>query len=1090
MSSTRKWRGFGAAKKAAETIVGLLMLAAPADAERSDGLLLRATGVLRYSVDRGTGMSIDLSPNGQTILFDLLGDIYALPISGGHARRLTSGMAWDSFPRFSPDGRLIAFISDRSGLDNLWVMDADGRHLRMVSTNRNVLDEDTPFFMRGPVWTPGGQEIAVRRKALRNPFSYEELWLYNSASGVGHALTGQGRPVDEPAGPTGVAFSQDGKGLVFSTRNPWDRSKTTALWYLDRHSLKRSKLAESEALLSSPTLSPSGQVLVYLATHQDENSFGTTEARRCSLVVAENGGARCKSDEAVAANLGTLRGSTAQWWTWPQGLAFMPNGKAFVASVYGKLERIDLDGTRSPIPFVAHLALGHAPLNRASVLLYDKAIPVRQLGALEVDARGKLVVFGALGDIWIKRVGDVSRLSGGPFFRFDPALSPDASRIAYAAWSEGQGGSIWVQSVSGGSATRVFTSSEHAFVPKWSNDGRIIAFLRDGANKDGPTRHQQQLMVVPADGGSARVLAGGASLLLGQGGYAPSPQLGFSADNRSVYVTELLRPSSRGDSEAARFAAWRLLRVAVDGDAVEPIADFYGLGVKAIPSPDGRWLAIQHSYNIYLLSMPRPRDSGVPERIDLTGSSVDPLLIQVTTQGGADPIWSGDSQTLSWRWMNQAYRAPLSALVRGREHPRRWTVKLKIARPIPSGRLLLTGGRTITMAEQNLTTTRSSGGSIVASTNPGLLPCADILISGRRVQKIGPCGSIHATDAQVLDVSGKTLVPGLIATHEHRNFYHSPDRQPTELSMMLAHGITTARDPGQGYEALHTQELVDGGVMTGPRWFGTLIYMFGADFYPSGQEISSELDAYNAVAKFKSAGSAVLKDYMKPHRIQRQWLSAAALAKGIRITSDQAYEWDRDVTDVLDGFTGFEHALNTCDVGPDLIGLFGRLGINYGPQLSLDPTRARAASAWLTSHRRPWWKPSGNEELDLNVVGSSSASCRAAVARDLLRAGVNVVFGRDEGLNGLEQHIALWGFSSGGMTNAEILRVGTIDGARALGVSRDLGSIEKGKIADIVVLDANPLDNIFNTLTIHQIIKDGVVYDGNTLAVVAHPVAH
>jgi Tol biopolymer transport system component len=1060
---------------------------------RADSLPLRPAATLRYTVDSGTGMSIDVSPDGRTIIFDMLGDLYALPISGGRAHRLTSGMAWDAFPRFSPDGKRIAFISDRSGLENLWVMDADGHNARIISHNRNVMDEDTPFTMRGPVWAPDGQEIAVRRKQLRNPYSRDELWLYNIASGEGQALTGRGRRVDEPAGPTGAAFTPDGKGLVLAMRDPWDPKSTNALWYVDRQSLKRTKLLDTSAVLSSPTLSRDGKTLGYFSAPLDKNGFGHTELHRCSLSVAQGGAATCTSDALVASDLGTQ--TSSPWWTWPQGAVFAPDQSSIIAIRYGKLMRFGFQGEQQPVPMLVKLAVEHAPLNRTQERLDDGPMPVRQIFGIQASSDGNLLVFGALDDIWTKRQGGPpKRLEGGPAFRFDPALSADGKWITYASWSDHDGGSIWKQAVAGGIPILLAKAATHLFVPIWSPAGDWIAFLEDPDRKTASLPTKQKLMMVSAKGGGEPVaLAGDEALDLGQGAYVPAPQLSFSGDGRFIYLTEMNSPKRRSFTrEDATHAYWRLVRIDTRGGKPDPIADFYGLNLKAVPSPDGHWLAIQHSFNLYLLPMPKPAGDGSPVRIEMTSSSPDPRLVPITKEGGTEPLWSADGATLSWSWMNQYFRDATADLIKGTpKSSRRWTIDLKAPRPIPPGDILLTGSRVITMAEAGLKQRKAKTGELVATTDPGLLPCGDILISGRRIKAVGSCGTVQTSTATPrLDMSGKTLMPGLIAMHEHRNFFHQPDEQPRELTLMLAHGITTARDPGQGYEALHTQELVDSGRMVGPRWFGTLIYMFGADFYPSGEEIGSEEDALHAVRKFKSAGSMLLKDYFKPHRIQRQWLSRAALDEGIRITSDQGFEWDRHATQVIDGYPGFEHALNTCDVGPDLIGLFGRLGITYDPQLRLDPSLADQATAWLAAHPRPWWQSGGKGEFNLSMKGSSSAACRATVARELLRNGANVVFGRDEGLNGLEQHQMLWGFAAGGMTNAEILRVATIDGARGLGMARDLGSLEPGKIADILVLDADPLESIFNTLAIRQVIKDGVIYDGDTMKVITHGVTH
>ena len=78
---------------------------------------------IALSVDQGTWMNLDVSPDGKRIAFDLLGDIYEIPIEGGEASPLLSGHAWEVQPQYSPDGRFLAFTSDRDGADNIWAME-------------------------------------------------------------------------------------------------------------------------------------------------------------------------------------------------------------------------------------------------------------------------------------------------------------------------------------------------------------------------------------------------------------------------------------------------------------------------------------------------------------------------------------------------------------------------------------------------------------------------------------------------------------------------------------------------------------------------------------------------------------------------------------------------------------------------------------------------------------------------------------------------------------------------------------------------------------------------------------------------------
>src|SRR5688500_1880713 len=107
--------------------------AAGRDTARQKDLPLPAARNASFAATKGSWISLDVSPNGQTIVFDLMGDLYTMPIAGGRATRLTSGMAYDVQPRFSPDGKRVVFVSDRSGGDNVWIISLDGKDTMQVT---------------------------------------------------------------------------------------------------------------------------------------------------------------------------------------------------------------------------------------------------------------------------------------------------------------------------------------------------------------------------------------------------------------------------------------------------------------------------------------------------------------------------------------------------------------------------------------------------------------------------------------------------------------------------------------------------------------------------------------------------------------------------------------------------------------------------------------------------------------------------------------------------------------------------------------------------------------------------------------------
>src|SRR5215475_1910808 len=181
--------------------------------EKKLALPLKSDRKIEFTTDEGTWLSLDVSPDGKTIVFELLGDIYTLPIEGGQAKLVSGGMAFDSQPRFSPDGKWIAFLSDREGSDNVWIMHSDGTDPKQVSK-----DPGSDFV--SPSWAPDGKYIFVSKAGFG--IAAYEIWMYHMDGGTGIQIT-KAKP--SPATPrrdrpndVGVVASADGKYLYYAER--------------------------------------------------------------------------------------------------------------------------------------------------------------------------------------------------------------------------------------------------------------------------------------------------------------------------------------------------------------------------------------------------------------------------------------------------------------------------------------------------------------------------------------------------------------------------------------------------------------------------------------------------------------------------------------------------------------------------------------------------------------------------------------------------------------------------------------------------------------------------------------------------------
>jgi len=333
-------------------------------------------------------------------------------------------------------------------------------------------------------------------------------------------------------------------------------------------------------------------------------------------------------------------------------------------------------------------------------------------------------------------------------------------------------------------------------------------------------------------------------------------------------------------------------------------------------------------------------------------------------------------------------------------------------------------------------------------------------------------------------------MPGIIDAHAH--WFETArgvlDLQAWPYLANLAYGVTAGRDPQTGSnDALAYQDLIDTGDMIGPRAYSTGPGVFG------GTDFQSLDDARNVVAKYKKYyRTLTLKSYVVGNRKQRQWMIEACKEHGMMPTTEGALDLKLDLTHALDGFSGNEHALPIVPLFKDVAEVFARSGITYTPTLLVayggpfgenffyhttevhDDAKLRRFVPHNVldskSKRRPWFRE--DEHIFPRL---------AAGAARIIGAGGRVGIGGHGQLQGIQCHWEMWALQSGGLTNHQTLRAATLHGAEAIGLAQDLGSLEAGKLADLIVLDKNPLENIRNTNTIRYVMKDGELFEGDTL---------
>ena len=1059
--------------------------------EKKKGLPLKPARKIEFTTDEGTWLSLDVSPDGKTIVFELLGDIYTLPIEGGTAKLVDGGMAFDSQPKFSPDGKWIAFISDREGSENIWVMHPDGSGVKQVSK-----DPNNEFA--SPSWSPDGNYILVSKAGFG--ITTFEIWMYHVDGGSGVQIT-KAKPTPttprkDRGNAIGVVASADGKYLYYAKRTGgFEYNAQFPLWQIARRDRKTGDediLLEQTESSFRPVLSPDGTQLLYVTRYETESGL-----RLRNLQTGEDHWVRypiTRDDQESRFTRDLF-----------PGYVFLPDGKEIIYNQDGKIRRLNLaSGAESVIPFTAQVSQELGPKLDFPQRVEQGPLKVRLIQDPIESPDGKKMAFSAMTHLYTMDIpgGKPRRLTSGNEHEFQPAWSPDGSSIVYVTWSS-EGGQLWRVAASGGTPQQLSKSAAVYSNPVWSPDGsRIVAlrgnvYDRERSQFDGGQTKNADLVWIPAAGGEA-------NLILPARG-AGSPHFTHDKDRIYIYTPQGL-VSLRFDGTD------RHTHIQVKGQggyfAEEPTsAD----DVQA--SPDGQWVLAHVMNQLYVTAMPVV--GGEAPTVNVSSPS---MPVKRLTDIGADYFnWADDGKTITWAVGASLFREPLSAisfeptkeeekkeaekkeaekkdagaqsadaskdekkdekkeakmLKEEDKNVQEIAVDLEVPRKTPKGTIVLRGATVVTMKGDEV------------------LKNADIVIEDNRIKSVGAKGGVPA-GAKVFDVAGKTIVPGFIDTHAHwfeikRGIL---DTQNWAFLANLAYGVTAGLDVQTSTNDMFAyQDLVDSGDIIGLRAFSTGPGVFSDNNFQSMEEVKGVLTKYR-----KYYGTHNIKSYIVGNRKQRQYMVQASKELEMMPTTEGGLDLKLNLTHVTDGFHGNEHTLPITPLYKDVLQMFAQSGIAETPTLIVNYGGPFGQEYWFensdvhdnaklnhfTPHnlidektnRRPDWFR--KDEYAFPKLAAQMAK--------LSRAGGLVGVGSHGQLQGLGYHWEMWMLASGGMTPLEVLRCATVNGSRIVGRPQDLGSIEAGKLADLVILDKNPLEDIHNTNTIHWVMKNGELFVGDTL---------
>ena len=1042
-----------------------------------ESLILKTAETLEFTTDEVTWPSVDVSPDGRTLIFDVLGDLYTLSVDGGQATRIMGGLSFESQPVFSPDGKTIAFLTDRTGVENLWVANADGSNPRAIS--KDTRTNDRPQIMVSPAWTPDGQYIVVSKSRPPEPGTFG-LFMYHRDGGTGVRIgpapppppspDAQGPPPPPATNKMGAVVSPDGRYVYYAQRNgTFTYNAQFPLWQIYRHDRETgdvSQVTNARGSAMRPLISPDGKWLVYGTRHKTETGLRVrnieTGAERWLIYPVT------RDDQESRASRDTL-----------PGYDFTPDGRALIVPIGGKIHRVDFaTGESRVIPMTVAV---QAEISRRAYT------PVRVEDTPNVKARlirwpslspdGKRLVFSAMNRLYIQDLpGGTPRLltsnSGAREGEFMPAWSIDGQSIVYATWTT-TGGHIKRVAASGGQPQTLTADEGYYLDPVYTPDGTKIVFIRGAAadqlysilldtpapDEDGAPGeitgvnppNTLELRVMPAGGGGSTFIASA------QGGRDPHF---VRNDSRRVYLT-----GSRG-----------LQSITLDGYDRRTHFRVTGIGPGNNPpsaseirlSPDGTRAFVSIQGRHYLVTVPMAGRETVDIRLTGRGDNAAVPVKRMSAEGGDYLQWTRDGKAVTWAWGAQFFQQPIDA-----DTPQKTDVTIEAPRTRGQGSVLLTGARVITM----------KGDEVIAN--------GDVLVTDNKIAAVGKRGSLSApANTRTINVSGKTIMPGLVDVHAH--MWAPRGLHQTEVWQHLAnlaYGVTTTRDPQTSTpDVFAYADMVDAGMMPGPR-----VYATGPGVF-AGSGIDSREAAFNFIKRYRDAyRTNTIKQYVAGDRIVRQWIIEACQEYGITPTIEGSLDLKLNLTQMADGYSGQEHSFPIMPLYKDVIEYVVRTKTFYTPTILVaygapwsenfyfqnenvvGDEKLKKWVPWelldnMTRRRAQWFIP---EEYGHTKIGKTVA--------DVIKAGGRAGLGSHGQLQGLGAHWETWNLQSGGLSNHDTLKVITIYGAEALGMQQDLGSLEAGKLADLIVLDRNPLENIRNTNSIRYVMKNGELYEGETL---------
>jgi len=1014
------------------------------------------------STNETTWSSLDVSPNGKFMIFDMLGDLYKVDIKGGNATPLIQDFAWNIHPAISPDGKQVAFVSDRDGLSNVWVMDIDGTHLKQITREKKNI-------IHAPKWSPDGEYLVVTKGIMSSrSIPAGEIWMYHKSGGDGLQIKARNSGKRDQQNIADPAFSHDGRYIYFTentvpgSRFEYNRDPLEGIFAItryDRESGDERRYISGTGGAVVPTPSPDGKYVAFVRRVKNKTALFLKDIKT---------GTETPLTFALERDMQEGFGSEGYFtyfdWT--------PDASAIVYWSRGKFHIINVDSKETETLNV-HIdtTVKFADALRFPVDVAPDNVEVKMTRWSQMSPNGKSILFQALGKLYVRDVksGKVKRLTKqNDHDEYYPRYSNDGKSIVYTTWNDQDLGTVRVVSARGGKGKVISVQPGHYIEPSFSTDGKKVVFRKftGGSLLDPKYSVDPGIYVANLKNDTVEKVA--------DSGYNAH----FAGDNERIFFTE----SAGGKA----YYETQLSSVNLKGN--DKRTHLYGADKVSEYklSHDKKWVAFVYQFKTYVTPFV---ENGKTITVGPNMTSLP--VTQLSSRAGEYLTWSADNSTVSWfngptlftRSLDEAF-----AFVDGAPE----TLPDPVAEGIdlsfttkadkPTGYTALMGGKIVTMRD--------------ADSTQEVIEDGVVLIKDNRIAAVGKRGEVDIPDNTLqIDTQGKTIIPGLIDAHAHGSQGRNEiiPQQNWKQYSNVSFGVTTIHDPSNDTtEIMAAAELQRTGHIVAPRIYSTGTILYGAEGLGYKAIINNYEDAYFHVERLKEAGAISVKSYNQPRRDQRQQVLWAAKNQEMMVVPEGGGKLQQNLTMLVDGHTGLEHSLPIEKGYSDVTQLWKATKFGYTPTFVVSYGGMMGEEYWYDK-TEVWKNPrllryTPSTVLDKRAIRRPTAPESqynhqnvARYAKTLRDNGVSVHIGAHGQREGLAAHWELWIMQQGGFTPWEALRGGTIDGAKHLGMSKDIGSIETGKLADLVVIDGDVLSDIRKSEFVEYTVLNGRVYESATM---------